>query len=87
MSCSPCAREFRKLEKPINEAEFRVMEMVEERIMNINLHIERLVLDGVTIEPQPAPAAASGIADRTDPACLRKWACRQVLPKAWPCLD
>ena len=44
--------EYRKLEKPINEADFRPCLGGGRRPVTINLHIERLVLDGLPIEPR-----------------------------------
>ena len=41
--------EFRKLDKPINEADFRRLFRDGASRMNVRLHIERLVFDGLPV--------------------------------------
>ncbi len=53
--------EFRKLGKPINEAEFRLMQAVEAKRMNINLHIDRLVLNGLSVSHADRPYLQAAI--------------------------
>ena len=42
-------KELSKLKQLINETDFRYLEAADGKLMNINLHIERLILDGLPL--------------------------------------
>ena len=63
--------EFRKLEKPMQRGRFPLDAGGGGETMNINLHIERLVLDGLSSRPMPTGRAASRDGSRTDPAAFQ----------------